>query len=70
MPISVTKEMIIMRTFQITLPDELHQRCKALAVHHRSSLKDLVVAAIAAYALRLERVPKTSTATPKKGGSR
>lgn len=70
MHISLAKEMIIMKTIQITLPDELHQRCKALAVHRRSSLKDLVVAAIEAHALRLAGTPKTSTTAPKKRGSR
>ncbi len=60
-------EEIIMKTIQVTLPEELHHRCKTLAAESRTRLKELFVAAIEAYTLRLEARPKS---TPKKRGSR
>ncbi len=57
-----------MKTIQVTLPEELHHRCKTLALESRTRLKELFVAAIEAYASRIEA--RTSKAAPRKRGSR
>jgi len=60
--------MIIMKTIQITLPDDLHQRLKALALSKRTTMKQLVLDAIEAHVERMEAV--TPESLTKKGGSR
>lgn len=57
-----------MKTIQVTLLEELHARCKTLASARRTPLKEFFVAAIEAYASRVEA--RTSKSTPKKRGSR
>lgn len=60
-----------MKTIQITLPDETHQRTKALAVATRTTLKQFVTDAIEAHVVRMEAMtpPPSPSASNQKGGA-
>jgi hypothetical protein len=66
---SPAEEIIIMKTIQITLPDDLHQRLKVLALSSLMTMKDVVLDAIEAHVVRMAAVTPESP-TAKKGGSR
>ncbi len=67
--IAITVKDIIMKTIQITLLDELHQRAKELALQNRTTLKQFVVDAIEAHVVRMEAMTPKPRAS-ESGGAR
>jgi hypothetical protein len=67
----ISKEVIIMKTIQITLIDELHQRSKAAALANRLTLKQFIADAIEAHVVRLEAMtPPAASAGANERGAR